>query len=329
VLTGAAIYLCWKMTAPFMNAFTWAFALAIACAPLRSWLFARMPKLPATLLILTLIIVVIAAPVTFILRELLQESVQAQALLRQSMEPGAWQRTVAAHRSLGSLWTWADQQFDLGEIARQIAAAMARWIAPALAHSVGVISQTGVMLLAFFFFLRDQESLLATTQRLLPLSADETVTLLTRVSSAVRSAVYGRLSVGLLQGFLGGAIFAFVGLPAPVFWGAVMTLLSLLPVLGAFVVWAPAAAFLVIGGHWIRAVIVIVWGLAIIHPVDNLLYPVLVGARMGLHPLVLFVAFVGGLIVFGPAGLILGPCVVAAAGALAEVWEARQCRQSA
>ena len=61
---------------------------------------------------------------------------------------------------------------------------------------------------------------------------------------------------------------------------------------------------------------------------NDILYPVLVGARLGMHSLVLFVAFVGGLIAFGPAGLILGPCIVAAAGALAEVWEARQCRQS-
>jgi predicted PurR-regulated permease PerM len=106
-----------------------------------------------------------------------------------------------------------------------------------------------------------------------------------------------------------------------------MSFLSILPVLGAFVVWAPAAAFLLIGGHWIRALIVLAWGLAVIHPVDNILYPVLVGARLGMHSLVLFVAFVGGLIAFGPAGLILGPCIVAAAGSLAEVWEARQCSQ--
>jgi predicted PurR-regulated permease PerM len=106
-----------------------------------------------------------------------------------------------------------------------------------------------------------------------------------------------------------------------------MSLLSILPVLGAFVVWVPASVFLLVGGHWIRAVIVAVWGLAVIHPVDNVLYPVLVGARLGMHPLVLFVAFVGGLIAFGPAGLILGPCIIAAAVGIVKVWEARQCRQ--
>jgi len=325
-LTGAAIFLCWKLTAPFINAFTWAFALAVACAPLRRWLFARMPKLPATLLILALVIVVVAAPVTFFLRVLFQESVQAQSLLKQSLDADVWQRTVAAHPWLGSLWGWADQQFDLAGIARQTAATIARWIAQALAHSVGVVTQTGVALFALFFFLRDQEIVLAAFRRMLPFSAEEMNLLSTRISATVQSSIYGRLTVGLVQGVIGGAAFAFLGLPAPVFWGAVMSLLSILPALGAFIVWVPASVFLLFSGHWIRAVILAAFAVGVIHTVDNVLYPVLVGARLGTHSLVLFVAFVGGLIAFGPAGLILGPCIVAVAGGMVEVWEARQCR---
>jgi predicted PurR-regulated permease PerM len=102
-----------------------------------------------------------------------------------------------------------------------------------------------------------------------------------------------------------------------------MILLSLLPVFGAFLVWVPASLFLVAQGHWIRGIIVAAWGFAIIHPVDNILYPVLVGEKIGLHPLVLFVAFVGGLVVFGPAGLIIGPCLMSLAAGLAEIWRAR------
>ena len=102
-----------------------------------------------------------------------------------------------------------------------------------------------------------------------------------------------------------------------------MSFFSVLPVLGAFVVWIPACVFLLVSGHWIAALCVAIWGVAIINPVDNLLYPMLVGARLGLHPLILFIAFVGGLMVFGPSGLILGPCIVAVAVGLADVWQAR------
>lgn len=322
-LTASAIYLCWRLTAPFLNAFLWSFTLTIACAPLRTWLFKRMPKFPATLLIIALVTIVIAVPVTVVLRQLLQESLRAQSLLRNSLQSQDWAGTIAANRWLGPLWMWVDQQLDLTEIAQRIGETIARWIAPALAHSVSVVSQAGTALLAFFFFLRDQEAALAGIRRLLPLPDSDIDHLFTRVANAVRTAVFGRLFIGCLQGFLGGVIFALVGLPAAVFWGAVMSFLSVLPVFGAFVVWIPASLFLLLSGHWIRAVIVVVWGLAVIHPIDNLLYPVLVGARLGMHPLVLFIAFVGGLIAFGPMGLILGPCIIAFAAGMVELWHAR------
>ncbi len=323
VLTAFALYLCWKLAAPFLSAFTWALALSVACAPLRKWLFARMNRLWATLLIMALVILVVAVPVAAISRELLQESLRAEALLQKSVQTDAWRNFLAAHPRLGPVWAWADEQLDLSQIARQLAGAIAGAIAPAVARSVGVVSQTGAAMLAFFFFLRDQEIALATIRRLLPLEPSETELLFSRVSAAIRSAVYGRLFIGVVQGSLGGIIFALVGLPAPYLWGAVMVLLSTLPVLGSFLVWLPADAFLLAEGHWIRALIVFVWGIAVINPVDNLLYPVLVGARLGLHSLVLFVAFVGGLIVFGPSGLILGPCIIAFAVGIAEVWKAR------
>jgi predicted PurR-regulated permease PerM len=322
-LTALAIYLCWRLAAPFLNAFTWGFTLAVACAPLRQWLFARMPRLPAALLIMTIVLVLISVPVMFILRELLQESLRAPALLRSSIQSDDWRITIAVQRWFGPLWAWADQQLDLSEIAQQMAGTIARWIGPALARSVGVISQAGVAMLAFFFFVRDQEIALEAIRGMVPLSFSETEHLFKRVSSAVQSAVYGRLFIGCVQGFLGGLIFALVGLPAPVLWGAVMSFLSVLPVLGSFVVWIPADIFLLATGHWIRALIVFIWGVAVINPVDNLLYPALVGARLGLHPLVLFIAFVGGLVAFGPPGLILGPCVIAFAIGLAEVWQGR------
>jgi predicted PurR-regulated permease PerM len=275
------------------------------------------------------VIVVIAAPLSFVLRQLLQESLKAQAWVLNSMQADGWRGVIAANRWFGPLWSWADQQFDLSQIAQQIAATIARWIAPAVAHSVSVISQTGAALLAFFFFLRDEEIVLAGVSRALPLSPPETDRLFARVSTTIRTAVYGRVFIGFLQGFLGGVIFAIVGLPAPVFWGAIMSFLSVLPFLGAFVVWVPASAYLLVTGHWVSALIVVIWGFLVIHPVDNFLYPVLVGARIGMHPLVLFLAFVGGLIAFGPTGLILGPCIIALTAGLAEVWHQRQAAASA
>jgi predicted PurR-regulated permease PerM len=327
-LAALAVFLCWKLFAPFLYAFSWAFAFAVACAPLRKWLFARMPRVPATLLIMALVIVVIAVPLTFILRQLLQESLKAQTLLRSSIQIDSWRGAISANRWLGPLWRWADQQLDLTQIAQLAAAEITSWIAPAVARSLRVVSQTGAMLLALFFFLRDQETILGGMRSVLPLSTDETDRLFARLSATIRTAVYGRVFIGFVQGSLGGVIFALVGLPAPLFWGTIMSFLSVVPFLGSFVVWIPACGFLLLSGRWIAAAIVAIWGVAVINPVDNILYPVLVGARVGLHPLMLFLAFVGGLIAFGPTGLILGPCIIAFSVGLAEVWRDRQLTES-
>ena len=322
-LTLIAIYLCWLMTMPFLSAFTWAFALAVALSPVRKWLISRMPGLPATLLIITSLVVAVSLPGALVGRQLLNECLRAQDFLQKSLQGGGWRGAVAARPWIGNFLAWTDSQLDLTEFGQTLAGTMARSLAPLLARSFGLISQAGVILLALFFFLQDEAILLAGARSLLPLSTAETDALTARVSATVRATVYGRLLIGTIQGALGGLIFALVGLPAALLWGTVMILLSLLPVFGAFLVWVPASLFLIAQGHWIRGLIVAAWGFAIIHPVDNLLYPVLVGERIGLHPLVLFVAFVGGLVVFGPAGLVIGPCLMSLAAGLAEVWRAR------
>lgn len=323
LLTGLFLYLSWTMIAPFLSAFTWSFALALVCSTLRQWLIKRFSHLITAVVLFVAVVLVIALPVSVLMRSLFQESQRVQSLVQTSVEPGQLRAALAGNRWLAALWGWADQQFDIRDFTQRAAAILAGWIGPVVAKSARVLSQAGVAAFALFFFLRDQESILTGLERFLPLAPAEITHLFDRIASTVRTAIYGRLFIGSVQGALGGIVFALVGLPAAVFWGTVMSLLSILPFFGAFLVWVPAAVFLLAWGHWIRALVVLLWGLAVIHPVDNVLYPVLVGARLGLHPLVLFVAFVGGLIVFGPAGLILGPCVIAATTGLTEIWQMR------
>jgi predicted PurR-regulated permease PerM len=106
-------------------------------------------------------------------------------------------------------------------------------------------------------------------------------------------------------------------------WGVAMGLFAVVPVLGAFVIWVPAALFLALSGSWGKALILTVWGGVIVSLIDNLLYPVLVGKRLRLHTVPVFVALVGGLTLFGAAGLILGPVVLAITVALVDIWRRR------
>jgi predicted PurR-regulated permease PerM len=135
--------------------------------------------------------------------------------------------------------------------------------------------------------------------------------------------LFGTVIVAIVQGTLGGLIFWILGLPNPLFWGMVMGLLAIIPVLGAFVVWIPAATYLALTGEWWKSAVLVAYGTVVISGIDNVLYPILAGGRLRLHTVVVFIAIVGGLTLFGASGLILGPLIAALTIGLLEIWRAR------
>ena len=147
--------------------------------------------------------------------------------------------------------------------------------------------------------------------------------LFSRVGDIVHATIYGTLAVAAVQGTLGGLMFWWLGLPAPALWGLVMGALAVVPVLGAFVVWIPATLFLALDGSWGKALILASWGGVLVGGIDNVIYPILVGNRLKLHTIPAFMAIVGGLIVFGPSGLILGPVTLTVTVLLLEIWRSR------
>jgi predicted PurR-regulated permease PerM len=118
-------------------------------------------------------------------------------------------------------------------------------------------------------------------------------------------------------------MFWLLGLPAALLWGAAMSLLAMVPVLGAFVVWVPAALFLALTGSWGKALLLTVWGVWVVSLIDNLLYRILVGRRLRLHTLQVFIAILRGVLLWGSAGVILGPVALAVTVALVDIWRRR------
>ncbi len=180
-----------------------------------------------------------------------------------------------------------------------------------------------VCFFALFYLLRDREQVLAFLRSLIPLTAAETSRLFRRVADVVRASVLGTLLVAAVQGLLGGFMFWWLDLPAPLLWGVVMFLLSVLPILGAAIVWVPTALLLLMEGSWEKALILGLWGSVVIALIDNLLYPVFVGNKLRLHTLLVFIAILGGLSLFGASGLILGPIVLAVTLAVIDIWRER------
>ncbi len=177
--------------------------------------------------------------------------------------------------------------------------------------TVGVILQLFVMLYAVYFFLLDGPRILRRILHLAPLEDESEQKLIERFVSVTRATIKGSILVGLIQGALAGAPFFVLGLPGAAFWSTVMAVLSIIPVLGSGLVWAPTAVILVATGQVGAGIGLAVWGMLVVGTVDNFLRPRFVGRDTKMHDLLVLLSTFGGLAMFGILGFIVGPIVAA------------------
>ncbi len=327
VLVGATAlvaWLCWTMVKPFVPALTWAVVLAVIAHPLHERILARMPAWPNVAAVLALLVVtlVIALPTAWLVREVGREAIASADEVKSLFDGERWKQVIRQFPQLAPVHEWFDQEIDSAGPATKTDE-VARNVHNALQAAV----EFGVALLVtfflLFFFLRDKWHILATVENLVPLSDAETAQVVHKVRDMIGAVVYGTLIVAVVQGALGGLMFWWLGLPAALLWGAMMALVAVLPFLGAAIVWLPAVAFLLVDGHWEKAVILFLWGSIVIGLVDNLLYPLLMKGRLQMHTVPVFIAAMGGLFAFGATGIVLGPLLLAIAFALLDVWRRR------
>lgn len=168
-----------------------------------------------------------------------------------------------------------------------------------------------IMLYLMFFFLRDGAALSRRIKQAIPLEEDIKRNLFSKFTTVIRATVRGNIAVAVMQGALGGLIFWFLNIHAPVLWGTLMAFLSLLPAVGAALVWIPVAIyFLATGAIW-QGVVLIAFGVLVIGLVDNVLRPVLVGKDTKMPDYVVLVSTIGGMSLFGLNGFVIGPVIAA------------------
>ncbi len=320
-LTLAGTYVCLRLAAPFLPVLVWALALAILCAPLHRWLETRFghPGVAAGLCVLTVAIVVIV-PGAFIATRVVSEAAAGAEVVQGIIETGGWRRSFEAHPALATAARWVEQQFDLSGIVESASL----WLTEAAASFLrgSVLQVVGIVLTfyMFYFFLRDRVVALDSLKSMSPLSAVDTDRLFAGVADTVHATLNGTLVIAVIQGTLGGLMFWWLGLTVPLLWGIVMGLLAVVPVLGAFIIWIPAAIFLFLDGSGGKALVLTLWGGIVVGGIDNLLYPKLVGTRLKMHTVFAFISIIGGLILFGSSGLILGPVLFTVTRLLLEIW---------
>jgi predicted PurR-regulated permease PerM len=205
-----------------------------------------------------------------------------------------------------------------GEAAGTVGKAIVSSLSSTTRGTLALIVDFIMMLYAMFFFLKDGRRYLDSIVRYLPLRDSEQNQMLQRFVSVTRATLKGTLLIGIVQGTLGGIMFAILGISGAVLWGLLMIVLSVIPLIGGALVWVPAAIILAIQGHWIKAIILTAFCSLVIGSIDNLLRPRLVGHDTQMSDLLVLFSTLGGIAVFGAIGFIVGPIIAAL---FVTIWE--------
>lgn len=307
---------------PFFGAVFWGVVFAILFAPLYRRLLVGTRQKPnaAALITLLSILVMVILPLSLVGASLIDQAARAYELL----SPARLDLAASFQQIIQVLPQWLVgllERFDLTDFAtlqQRVAegAAQVSQLIAAQAINLGrntfdfLISLT-VMLYLLFFLLRDGQGLTTRIRHALPMSRKYKQRLFTNFTTVIRATVKGNVLVAAAQGALGGLILWFLGVQAALLWGVLMAFLSLLPAVGAALVWAPVAIYFLITGAIWKGVVLIAFGVLVIGLVDNVLRPILVGKDTKMPDYVVLLSTLGGMALFGLNGFVIGPVIAA------------------
>jgi predicted PurR-regulated permease PerM len=320
-LTLLCALLFLTMIAGFLDALFLAAVFSGFVYPLYRWfeskLGGRRPL--ASVLTLTVSVLVVLVPFILVLGTVADQAAQVAVRATPWIEQQLRDSSVRGEMKLPG---WLPYETELEPYTQTIMAKLAEFatkIGGFLADGLAKISQGTVrfffelfiMIYAMYFFLMGGSKLIERTMAYVPLSGLEQSEIVKVWHSVSRAMIKGTMVIGVIQGTLAGLGFAVAGIPAPAFWGAVMAILSILPVVGTGLVWVPGVIYLLSTGRVVAGIALLVWCVAVVGTVDNILRPYLVGRDTKLPDLFILLSTLGGIAVFGASGLILGPMLAA------------------
>jgi len=320
-LLGAVTVAFFWLTLDFLQPLFWASVMAILFHPVFRYLDPRLRGKGRAALATTLIIILLVfTPLALIGVAVSREALNLYGLIRAQMATGG---ELDLPGYLASLQPMVEDLairvgIELPELLSGAAnaASTAAQLLASQAVVVGqnvlnAIAKTALMIYLLFFFLRDGEVVLAAIVKAIPLGASRQRALFSRFASVTRATLKGTLVVGAVQGALGGLLFAILGINAPVLWGVVMTMASLVPLAGPALIWGPWAIYLIATGSIVKGIVLAGGGTLLVGTADNILRPILVGRETLMPDYLVLLSTLGGLTVFGLSGFVAGPVVAA------------------
>ncbi|MDW7774666.1 MAG: AI-2E family transporter [Desulfobulbaceae bacterium] len=316
LVTAAFIWLL----LPFFEAIFWAAVIAVIAYPVQRWLrrkLGRHENLAATITLIFCLFIIIV-PALFILFTLLQEGVDFYRRLEsgQINIAGLLEKLRKFVPQLIIVFDRMDIELEtintkLTEGTMAGGSFLAGKVLIFGQNTVRFVIDFALMLYLLFFFLRDGNALVLLFIRALPLGDSWERQLFTKFTEVTRATMRGSMLVAIIQGGLGGLAFRLIGIESALLWGVIMALLSLLPALGAALIWFPVSVYLLLTGAVLEGIVLMLFGVLVISLVDNFLRPYFVGRDTKLPDYIVLLSTLGGLWIFGLTGFMIGPLLAA------------------
>jgi predicted PurR-regulated permease PerM len=324
---------------PYFGAVFWGTVLAILFTPFHRRILCNLGKRPvlAALVTLAICLVLVILPLSLIAISLAQEG----TAVYQKVAAGDIDVAASMQKVFTALPTWVHDLMarfgldNLGTLQARLSDAAvkgSRFIATNVLNfsmnAFDFLVSFFIMLYLLFFLLKDGSALASRIQRAVPLSGEHKQELFDKFTTVIRATVKGNFLVAGAQGAVGGLAFWMVGIQAPLLWAVVMAFLSLLPAVGAALVWGPVALYLFVTGAIWKAAILTAFGVLVIGMIDNVLRPVLVGKDIKMPDYLVLISTIGGIAIFGLNGFVIGPVVAALFIAMWDIFSSQKSKFS-
>jgi predicted PurR-regulated permease PerM len=306
-------YLLWVVVRPFVLPLCASAVLVVFFYPWHQRLERRLSRGSAALASTLIATILLLVPMLLVLVAFVREAASAAGSVQDALSAARIERLAPA-------WSWLQQRVPplaavqlsdvLADAGRTLAGVAASTAGDALRNLGVILFDIVVMIFAMFFLFRDAPAVMGLVRRVLPFEEEPREAVISQARDLIRASVVSSIVVASAQGAAGGVLFWAVGLTAPIFWGVVMAFFALLPV-GAWIVWLPAAVWLLLTGQTARGIVTLAVGAGAVSLIDNVLRPALLAGRAQMNGLLVLVSLLGGLGAFGLIGIVIGPVVVA------------------
>ncbi|ADU62969.1 MAG: AI-2E family transporter [Pseudodesulfovibrio sp.] len=317
-----ALYLGFSIVEPFLHTMIFSTVLAVLFSPVFAWVLPAVKghRNIASLITVAIIVFCLLLPMTFLVMALISQGVESLVTLNAWVAKGGLDSLASSERLEGYLlWfqrelpflriSEIDLQASIIQYSRDFAQLMIGAGTELVRNAAILVLHFLLMVFILFYFMRDGAKMVAYVKLLSPLRPRQEDYIIDSLRRVARGVLMGCLLVAVLQGLAGGAGLAVVGIPA-FFWGAMMALASLIPVLGTGLVWVPAVGFLLLSGQWKEATLLALWCGIVVVGIDTILRPIFMREASRVSTFYIFLAILGGVYTFGMLGIFYGPLIL-------------------